>query len=52
MIRVEKIFAYATVLEKGRDPVNKIISIEKISVLENGSIQPRSLNDKMIMRKQ
>ena len=51
MIRVEKIFAYATVLEKGRDPVNKIISIEKISVLETGSIQPRSLNEKIIVIK-
>ena len=51
MIRVDKIFPQATVLEQDRDTVNESISIEKISVLKTGSIQPRSLNEKIIVIK-
>ena len=46
-----KIFAQAKVIEQDRDLINESISIEGISVLETGYIQPRSLNEKMIISK-
>ena len=52
MIRVDKIFAKAKSLEEDCDPVNEIIIIEKLLFLETGSIQPISLNEKMITSKQ
>ena len=49
MIRADGIFAQATVLEKDHDTANKSIFIEKVSAIVTGSIQPKSVNEKMIM---
>ena len=47
MICVEKIFAQAIVLEQDLELVNGSVKIGKTSIIDTGSIQPRSLMRKL-----